>query len=232
MPGRILTEKETQKRFEKILHVDGNRECFDCTSRNPRWASASLGIFLCMRCAGKHRGLGTHISKVKSVNMDKWDQENVDFMSLMGNRRAEGVYRGQVPPSWRKPDERTDDAQMQRMIQNVHDLKKYAVNDWQQQIQNVWAEARGGADGSAPQGGVATPQAPAPAPAPSATPSAAFSSDPRVGQIVEMTRLSNEAAIALLRRAGDVQRAVGMLFDDPGLRDQLEADAGRTAPAP
>jgi hypothetical protein len=37
-----------------------------------------VGIFLCMRCAALHRKLGTHISKVKSLSMDKWDSAQVD----------------------------------------------------------------------------------------------------------------------------------------------------------
>ena len=37
-----------------------------------------LGIFLCMRCASLHRKLGTHISKVKSLSMDSWSNEQVD----------------------------------------------------------------------------------------------------------------------------------------------------------
>jgi stromal membrane-associated protein len=43
----------------------------------PRWASWNLGIFLCIRCAGIHRNLGVHISKVKSVNLDSWTPEQV-----------------------------------------------------------------------------------------------------------------------------------------------------------
>lgn len=43
----------------------------------PRWASWNLGIFVCIRCAGIHRNLGVHISKVKSVNLDQWTQEQV-----------------------------------------------------------------------------------------------------------------------------------------------------------
>ena len=43
----------------------------------PRWASHNLGIFLCIRCAGIHRNLGVHISKVKSVNLDSWVGEQV-----------------------------------------------------------------------------------------------------------------------------------------------------------
>ena len=43
----------------------------------PRWASWNLGVFLCIRCAGIHRNLGVHISKVKSVNLDTWTPEQL-----------------------------------------------------------------------------------------------------------------------------------------------------------
>jgi hypothetical protein len=45
---------------------------------DPRWASYSLGVFLCIRCAGIHRKMGTHISKVKSITMDQWNTEQID----------------------------------------------------------------------------------------------------------------------------------------------------------
>ena len=41
-------------------------------------AGFQLGIFLCMRCASLHRKLGTHISKVKSLSMDSWSNDQVD----------------------------------------------------------------------------------------------------------------------------------------------------------
>ncbi len=43
----------------------------------PRWASWNLGIFVCIRCAGIHRNLGVHISKVRSVNLDSWTPQQV-----------------------------------------------------------------------------------------------------------------------------------------------------------
>ena len=49
----------------------------DCDSKGPRWASWNLGIFLCIRCAGIHRNLGVHISRVKSVNLDSWKPKEV-----------------------------------------------------------------------------------------------------------------------------------------------------------
>jgi hypothetical protein len=35
-----------------------------------------------MRCAALHRKLGTHISKVKSLSMDKWDNAQVDVRTV------------------------------------------------------------------------------------------------------------------------------------------------------
>jgi hypothetical protein len=40
--------------------------------------SRSSGVFLCIRCSGIHRGMGTHISKVKSVDLDVWTPEQME----------------------------------------------------------------------------------------------------------------------------------------------------------
>ena len=47
-------------------------------SIGPRWASWNLGVFVCIRCAGIHRNLGVHISRVKSVNLDTWTNEQIE----------------------------------------------------------------------------------------------------------------------------------------------------------
>ena len=36
-----------------------NRECADCTAKDPTWASWNIGVFLCEQCCGIHRELGT-----------------------------------------------------------------------------------------------------------------------------------------------------------------------------
>lgn len=43
---------------------------------------------LCLTCAGKHRGLGTHLSTVRSLTLDNWQPKHVTFMRLGGNGRA------------------------------------------------------------------------------------------------------------------------------------------------
>nr|POE63505.1 uba domain-containing protein 3 [Quercus suber] len=82
--------KRQQARNERQLQdlirtVPGNDRCADCGAKNPGWASWNLGLFLCMRCAALHRKLGTHISKVKSLSMDSWGNDQVDNMKSVGN---------------------------------------------------------------------------------------------------------------------------------------------------
>ena len=93
--------KELQERHRKILLNElkkpENRECADCRSRRPTWASVSLGVFLCLECSGAHRGLGVHLSQVRSVDMDTWLPEHVAFVATVGNRVANGWWLARHP---------------------------------------------------------------------------------------------------------------------------------------
>lgn len=51
--------------LQELLREEENKYCADCEAKQPRWASWNLGVFLCIRCAGLHRNLGVHISKVR-----------------------------------------------------------------------------------------------------------------------------------------------------------------------
>ena len=57
---------------------------------------------------GIHRGLGVHISKVRSCTLDTWLPEQVAFMARTGNARANAHYEARLPagakPSYYSPE--------------------------------------------------------------------------------------------------------------------------------
>lgn len=79
-----------------------NRSCADCKDNDPRWASWMLAnepccIFICIGCSGVHRSLGVHISKVKSVDLDDWTEEQLQAARDWGNTRANALWEHSKP---------------------------------------------------------------------------------------------------------------------------------------
>jgi len=122
-------QAQFQKILEDLLKSPDNRECADCGTKAPRWASTNIGVFVCIRCSGIHRSLGVHISKVKSVSLDKWSREQVEFMQQMGNKKANELYEAYIPESYNKGRIREESFALEQWIRDKYERKKFMRRD-------------------------------------------------------------------------------------------------------
>ena len=83
----MLDETYAHPALNEIISREGNTTCFDCGTENPKWASINLGITLCLKCAGIHRGFGLNISTIRSLQVDSWTEKQVKYLSQGGNQR-------------------------------------------------------------------------------------------------------------------------------------------------
>ncbi|KAI8372983.1 uncharacterized protein BYT42DRAFT_578779 [Radiomyces spectabilis] len=127
---REQQSKSTQQRHERILNelarIPGNDQCADCKTKNPRWASYSLGIFLCIRCASLHRKMGTHISKVKSISMDRWSADQIETMRQSGGNATVNSLINPHPERHPLPLALDDDFAMERYIRSKWEKRSFA----------------------------------------------------------------------------------------------------------
>ncbi|KAK2766072.1 Zn finger-containing GTPase- Activating Protein for ARF [Arachnomyces sp. PD_36] len=86
--GLWEVDPETRSKLLAIQKTNGNDRCCDCDAPSPQWASPKFGTFICLNCAGTHRGLGVHISFVRSITMDAFKTAEIQRMELGGGNQG------------------------------------------------------------------------------------------------------------------------------------------------
>ncbi|KAL2821972.1 hypothetical protein BJX63DRAFT_176923 [Aspergillus granulosus] len=115
---------QNQQTIKALLKLETNKTCADCKrNKHPRWASWNLGIFICIRCSGIHRGMGTHISRVKSVDLDAWTDEQLQSVVKWGNARANKYWEAKLAPG-----HVPSDAKIENFIRTKYESKRWVMD--------------------------------------------------------------------------------------------------------
>lgn len=116
-------------RLETLLNQPANKFCADCGTPDPKWAALPFGAFICIKCSGTHRSLGVHISKVISVNLDEWTDEEVNCLANSGgNATVNTKFEAFLPENYKKPrqDFSTEDRAV--FIRKKYELQQFMTN--------------------------------------------------------------------------------------------------------
>ncbi|GHJ87273.1 hypothetical protein NliqN6_3675 [Naganishia liquefaciens] len=101
--------------LRQIADDPSNQTCADCGHHikgetSQRWATIAIHnnpqvMFICIRCAGIHRSFGTHISKVRSPDLDKWTDEAILMARAWGNTRGNLIWERCKPEGLKPADD-------------------------------------------------------------------------------------------------------------------------------
>eukprot|EP01083_Nonionella_stella_P247617 858274_1 len=127
----------TKQNIDTILNLPGNRQCADCASlvdKETGWASLNLGVVMCIQCAGIHRAMGTHITKIRSFRLDTnaWTDKITNiFTTIGGNNRANSaVWESNLPSFWINPKiDKGSDAIRQNFVKSKYEKQLFLPPD-------------------------------------------------------------------------------------------------------
>eukprot|EP01135_Chromosphaera_perkinsii_P001606 Nk52_evm76s207 gene=Nk52_evmTU76s207 len=113
---------------EEARGITANDTCAECLEKKPEWISLNMGIFLCIGCAGVHRHLGVHISKVRSTKLDSLCIADVLLLKAIGNKLSNSIYEKKMA-SFLKPTSKSSMEARKNFIFSKYGEKKFCATN-------------------------------------------------------------------------------------------------------
>uniref|UniRef100_A0A6V3JSM4 Arf-GAP with dual PH domain-containing protein 1 n=1 Tax=Lotharella globosa TaxID=91324 RepID=A0A6V3JSM4_9EUKA len=117
-----MSATKTLAKIKELQQIDGNSSCTDCGSDDVSWAVMNHGFFICVNCAGIHRGLGVHHSQVRSTELDIkcWNDTILGEFRKKGNSKARRTFEKDVPSYYLTPYDCTSDLVRKHWIETKY----------------------------------------------------------------------------------------------------------------
>ncbi|KAG0872060.1 hypothetical protein G6F16_005446 [Rhizopus arrhizus] len=115
--------KRVIKLSDDISKHSADNAAVSAFEQNPDWCSLNLGVIICIECSGIHRSLGTHISKVRSLTLDKFTHEATLLLCSLGNANSNSIWEAFKPEN--KPGKDTQKETKTKYIQAKYIHKRF-----------------------------------------------------------------------------------------------------------
>ncbi|KAG6476276.1 hypothetical protein ZIOFF_065515 [Zingiber officinale] len=114
------------KKLRDLSMKSDNRICADCSGSDPKWVSANIGVFLCLKCSDIHRSLGANTSKVLSLTLDEWSESDMEsVLEVGGNSYANSIYEAFLPRDYLKPKPDASNEDRTKFIRSKYVLQEF-----------------------------------------------------------------------------------------------------------
>ena len=78
---------------------------------------------MCIECSGVHRKLGSHISRVRSLDLDEWPPGHLAVMAELGNLMANTIWEQKLAGP--KPEPGSSQEDKERFIMAKYNNKEF-----------------------------------------------------------------------------------------------------------
>ena len=84
-----VSSSNIQDKLKTLRKKSSNKKCADCNKPSAPYVVCDFGVFICTDCSSVHRGF---YHKVKSIVLDKFNQDEIKFLQQNGNKRVNTKY--------------------------------------------------------------------------------------------------------------------------------------------